>query len=175
MIRRPTESSRTCTLFPSTSLFRSHRPHCNQASRAMGFASLYPSYGLALACRVQAGPPTMPCPRTARSRPMRHLPLAALATAVLGLSGCTWVHMAPGAKAVQVMAAAPTGCEKRGEVSVSVADKVALVYERNDLRVREELDTLARNEDPGIGADTLSPPGPPLHGDQQFAARPRGN
>src|SRR3546814_10492701 len=96
----------------------------------------------------------MPCPRTARSRPMRHLPLAALATAVLGLSACTWVHMAPGAKAVQVMATAPTGCEKRGEVSVSVADKVALVYERNDLRVREELETLARNEDPGIGADT---------------------
>src|SRR3546814_21174642 len=69
--------------------------------------------------------------------------------------------MAPGAKAVQVMAAAPTGCEKRGEVSVSVADKVALVYERNDLRVREERETLARNEAPGIGADTISPLGPP--------------
>src|SRR3546814_17325413 len=104
----------------------------------------------------------MPCPRTARSRPMRHLPLAALATAVLGLSGCTWVHMAHGAKPVQVMATAPTGCEKRGEVSVSVADKVALVYERNDLRVREELETLARNEAPGIGDDTLTPLGPPL-------------
>src|SRR3546814_4881465 len=78
--------------------------------------------------------------------------------------------MAPGAKAVQVMATAPTGCEKRGEVSVSVADKVALVYERNDLRVREELETLARNEAPGIGADTISPLGPPLNGDQQFAA-----
>ena len=106
---------------------------------------------------------------------MRHLPLAALATAVLGLSGCTWVHMAPGAKAVQVMATAPTGCEKRGEVSVSVADKVALVYERNDLRVREELETLARNEAPGIGADTISPLGPPLNGDQQFAAWRCGN
>src|SRR3546814_12522263 len=112
----------------------------------------------------------MPCPRTARSRPMRHLPLAALATAVLGLSGCTWVHMAPGAKAVQVMATAPTGCEKRGEVSVSVADKVALVYERNDLRVREELETLARNEAPGIGADTISPLRQPMNDEQQFAA-----
>src|SRR3546814_1598808 len=88
---------------------------------------------------------------------MRHLPLAALATAVLGLSGCTWVHMAPGAKAVQVMATAPTGCEKRVEVRVSVADKVALVYERNDMRVREELETLASNEAPGSGADTNSP------------------
>src|SRR3546814_16578216 len=100
----------------------------------------------------------MPCPRTARSRPMRYLPLAALATAVLGLSGCTWVHMAPGAKAVQVIATAPTGCEKRGEVSVSVADKVALVSERNDLRVREELETLARNDAPRSGDDPISPP-----------------
>jgi len=106
---------------------------------------------------------------------MRHLPLAALATAVIGLSGCTWVHMAPGAKAVKVVADAPAGCEKRGEVSVSVADKVALVYERNDLRVREELETLARNEAPGIGADTISPLGPPLNGDQQFAAWRCGN
>src|SRR3546814_11940951 len=89
----------------------------------MGFASLYPSYGLALACRVQAGPPTMPCPRTARSRPIRHLPLAALPTAVLGLSGCTWVHMAPGAKPGQGLAAAPTGCETSREGSVSVAAK----------------------------------------------------
>ena len=106
---------------------------------------------------------------------MRHLPLAALAITVIGMSGCTWVHMAPDAKAVKVMAAAPTGCEKRGEVSVSVADKVALVYERNDLRVREELETLARNEAPGIGADTISPLGPPLNGDQQFAAWRCGN
>ena len=101
---------------------------------------------------------------------MRHLPLAALAAAVLGLSGCTWVHMAPGAEAVKVMATAPSGCEKRGEISVSVADKVALVYERNDLRVREELETLARNEAPGIDADTISPLGPPVNGDQNFAA-----
>lgn len=101
---------------------------------------------------------------------MRSLPLAVLATAVLGLSGCTWVHMAPGASAVKVATAAPVGCEKRGEISVSVADKVALVYERNDLRVREELETLARNEAPGIGADTISPLGPPANGDQKFAA-----
>lgn len=106
---------------------------------------------------------------------MRHLPLAVLATAVLGLSGCTWVHMAPGASAVKVVATAPTGCEKRGEISVSVADKVALVYERNDLRVREELETLARNEAPGINADTISPLGPPVKGDQNFAAWHCGN
>jgi hypothetical protein len=101
---------------------------------------------------------------------MRNPLTIALAAAVIALSGCTWVHMAPGASAVKVASTAPANCEKRGEISVSVADKVALVYERNDLRVREELETLARNEAPGIGADTISPLGPPLNGDQQFAA-----
>jgi hypothetical protein len=106
---------------------------------------------------------------------MRILLVAAIATAALGLSGCTWVHMAPGASAVKVASTAPANCEKRGDISVSVADKVALVYERNDLRVREELETLARNEAPGIGADTISPLGPPANGDQQFAAWRCGN
>ena len=99
---------------------------------------------------------------------MPKLPLV-LALALLG-SGCTWVHMAPGASAVKVAASAPSGCEKRGEVTVSVAGKIALLYERNNLRVREELETLARNEAPGIGADTVSPMGPPVNGDQVFAA-----
>lgn len=98
---------------------------------------------------------------------MRH---AILAVAVLSLaSACTWVHMAPGAKAVKVAATAPGGCEKRGEVEVSVRDSVAF-YERNELRVREELETLARNEAPGLGADTVNPLGPPSDGRQRFAA-----
>lgn len=101
---------------------------------------------------------------------MRIVFVASLAAAALALAGCTWVHMAPGASVVKVASTAPANCEKRGEISVSVADKVALVYERNDLRVREELETLARNEAPGIGADTISPLAPPANGDQQFAA-----
>ena len=47
-----------------------------------------------------------------------------LLSAVLlsALSACTWVHMAPGASAVRVIPAgsAPAGCEKRGEIAVSV-------------------------------------------------------
>ena len=95
-------------------------------------------------------------------------------TAVLGaalLGGCTWVHMAPGASAVRVLGAggAPSGCERRGEIAVSVKDSVAF-YERNDLRVREELETLARNEAPGLQADTIQPLGPPADGEQRFNA-----
>ena len=84
-------------------------------------------------------------------------------------SGCTWVHMAPGASAVKVVDGPPAGCTKRGEVAVSVKDSIAF-YERNELRVREELETLARNEAPGLGADTIQPLGPPVDGEQRFAA-----
>ena len=95
-------------------------------------------------------------------------PGALLATAVVG-TGCTWVHMAPEARAVKVVDGPPAGCTRRGEVAVSVKDSIAF-YERNDLRVRDELETLARNEAPGLGADTIQPLGPPIEGEQRFAA-----
>jgi hypothetical protein len=91
------------------------------------------------------------------------LPLA------LAAAGCTWVHMAPGASAVRVASSPPAGCERRGEVEVSVKHSIAFI-ERNDLRVREELETLARNEAPGIGADTIHPLAEPVRGSQRFAA-----
>lgn len=95
--------------------------------------------------------------------------LIALAAASLSV-GCTWVHMAPGANVVQVMAAGnPPACQKQGEVAVSVKDSIAF-YDRNPLRVREELETLARNEAPGLQADTIQPLGQPVDGGQRFAA-----
>lgn len=96
-------------------------------------------------------------------------PLLFAATGLLALSGCTWVHMAPGASAVQVVIGAPAGCESRGEVEVSVKDSIAF-YERNRLRVREELETLARNEAPGLGADTVQALDDPGDGTQRYAA-----
>ena len=86
---------------------------------------------------------------------MRLLPAAALAASVFA-SACTWVHMAPGASAVNVVAGQPTGCEQRGEIEVSVKDRLGPI-ERNPRKVRDELETLARNEAPGIGADTVQP------------------
>lgn len=87
----------------------------------------------------------------------------------LALGGCTWVKMAPGASAVRIASSAPTGCQKLGEVEVSVKHSIAFV-ERNPLRVREELETLARNEGPGLGADTMHALTEPLNGTQSFAA-----
>lgn len=91
--------------------------------------------------------------------------------AALVAGGCTWVKMAPGASSVRVVdgSGPPAGCEKRGEVEVTVKNSVAF-YDRNPLRVREELETLARNEAPGLQADTVQPMGEPLNGSQRFAA-----
>ena len=102
---------------------------------------------------------------------MIRLSSIALATALVLVSGCTWVKMAPGANAVRVIGAGgpPAGCTKQGEVAVSVKDSVAF-YERNNLRVREELETLARNEAPGLEADVIQPLGSPLSGEQRFGA-----
>ena len=100
---------------------------------------------------------------------MRQLLLCAAIAASLG--GCTWVKMAEGGKQVRVASATEAlgACEKRGEVSVSVKNSLG-PYERNDLRVRDELETLARNEAPGLQADTVQPKGEPVDGEQRFTA-----
>ncbi|WP_432277771.1 DUF4156 domain-containing protein [Lysobacter stagni] len=90
---------------------------------------------------------------------------------MLAAGGCTWVHMEPGASAVRVIdgGGAPAGCQKRGELEVTVMNNVAF-YERNQLRVREELETQARNGAEGLKADTVQPLGEPVNGTQRFAA-----
>ena len=102
---------------------------------------------------------------------MRQLLIAAALAAPVLLAGCVWVKMAPGAQNVRVVPAGQelTACQRRGEIAVSVKDSVAF-YERNQLKVRDELETLARNEAPGLGADTVQPAGPPVSGEQRFIA-----
>ena len=90
-----------------------------------------------------------------------------LMAAMLATSGCTFVHLAPGAGRVSVLATAPSGCAKRGEVEVSVKDRVG-PYARSEAQVRDELETLARNEAPGVGADSISPITPPRDGEQRW-------
>lgn len=95
--------------------------------------------------------------------------VAALASAALG--GCTWVKMEPAATRVRVLdAAANTGtCTRRGEIGVSVQHKVGL-YRRGELKVRDELETLARNEAIGLDADAVQPLGEPVNGEQRYLA-----
>ena len=90
---------------------------------------------------------------------------------VLPLAACTWVSLKPEAKQVRVVpaGAAPAGCTKQGEIEVSVKSNVAF-YDRDAVKVRDELETLARNEAVGVPADTLQPLGEPAGGSQRFAA-----
>jgi len=84
------------------------------------------------------------------------------------LAGCTWIHMTPGANAVRVLDAAPLGCEKRGEVVVEVKYSIGFI-ERNALKVRDELEVLARNEAPGMEGNAIHPLNVPERGKQRFA------
>lgn len=101
---------------------------------------------------------------------MRLSPVLLVATLAAGLSACTFVQIQPGGQTVRVVPAGQTlSCEKRGEIGVSVKDRLGPL-ERNDLRVRDELEVLARNEAPGLGADTVQPLGEPMDGEQRWAA-----
>jgi hypothetical protein len=96
---------------------------------------------------------------------------ALMAALVAASAGCSFVQMAPGGEDVRVVGEGqlPAGCVKRGEVEVSVKNSLG-PYERNEMRVKDELEVLARNEAPGLGADTVQPKGPPLDGAQRFLA-----
>lgn len=96
--------------------------------------------------------------------------LLLVATLATGLSACTFVQIQPGGQTIRVVAPGQTlTCEKRGEIGVSVKDRLGPL-ERNDLKVRDELEVLARNEAPGLGADTVQPVSEPMDGEQRWAA-----
>src|SRR3546814_8925859 len=62
MIRRPPRSTRTDTLFPYTTLFRSHDAHARSSSRCG--AGAHRRYARNLARRPQAGPNADRCGRS---------------------------------------------------------------------------------------------------------------
>lgn len=100
---------------------------------------------------------------------IRNAILAALTVSLLG--ACTWVKLEPTGTAVRVARDGEdlSYCDRRGEISVSVKHNVALI-ERNPLKVRDELETMARNEAPGMSADTVQAVDEPLYGEQRFIA-----
>ncbi|WDJ06407.1 DUF4156 domain-containing protein [Xanthomonas campestris] len=100
---------------------------------------------------------------------MRVIVLSVLVAATT--AACTWVPIEQSGKGVQVLPAGPVpaGCQQQGEVVVTVKSKVGF-YNRNPLRVQEELETLARNEAPGANANTVQAQGQPLDGSQRFNA-----
>ena len=60
-------------------------------------------------------------------------------------------------------------CRDLGKVTVSVMDHVGPV-DRNDIKVRDELEVMARNEAAKMHADTIKPLGEPADGEQAWGA-----
>lgn len=94
-----------------------------------------------------------------------------LSLLTLSATACTWVPIEPVGKTVRVLPAGPvpSACQAKGEVVVTVKSKVGF-YNRNPLRVQEELETLARNEAPSAGANAVQASGQPAEGSQRFLA-----
>lgn len=86
-------------------------------------------------------------------------------------AGCEWVKMQPGAAQVRVLRADQdvSACQRLAEIEVSVKDRVG-PYERNAIAVRDELETLARNEASTMQADSVQPKSEPADGAQHWLA-----
>ncbi|ODU44542.1 DUF4156 domain-containing protein [uncultured Aquimonas sp.] len=100
--------------------------------------------------------------------PRIHVALAAALVALL--PACTWVKIEPEAKQIRVVDASAdmSRCGPMlSEISVSVRDRVGFV-DRNEIKVRDELETLARNQAAGGQGDTLKPLAEPMNGEQRF-------
>ncbi len=100
---------------------------------------------------------------------MRKTLLLLVPIALLG--ACTWgITLDDAAKNVRT---AWTGdvssCHDLGKVTVSVMDHVGPVN-RNDIKVRDELEVMARNEAAKMHADTIKPLGELTDGSQPWGA-----
>ena len=99
---------------------------------------------------------------------MRKLPILILA----GLAAsCTWVEPDVRGSGVQVAYADGElgACRKLGEVTVSVKHEIAGI-DRKQIKVRDELESLARNEAATLGATHVQAVTEPSGGEQRFFA-----
>lgn len=96
--------------------------------------------------------------------------LLLLAPVVL-LGGCTWgINPDPGSNNVRtVWTGDVTGCRDIGKITVSVTDHVG-PFDRNDIKVRDELQVQARNSALSMHADTIKPLADPVDGSQPWEA-----
>jgi hypothetical protein len=90
---------------------------------------------------------------------------------VVLLSACTWgITLDDAGKAVRTAWSGDVSqCQDLGKVTVSVMDHVGPV-DRNDIKVRDELEVMARNEAAKMNADTIKPLGEPVDGSQSWGA-----
>ena len=102
--------------------------------------------------------------------PMPWSVACAIAASVL-LAGCTWVPLKKDAAQVRVLRLGQdvSACRRLGEIAVSVKSGIGS-WQRNPVEVRDELETLARNESLGLNADSVQPLAEPADGRQHWLA-----
>jgi hypothetical protein len=76
-----------------------------------------------------------------------------------GLAACTWIKLTHEGEAVTVTSSADPACKKLGSTTSVGRSEVASIN-RNEEKVATELETLARNQAPGMGGNTIVPAGP---------------
>ncbi|MEO8672488.1 MAG: DUF4156 domain-containing protein [Tahibacter sp.] len=97
----------------------------------------------------------------------RLVPILLVATA---LNACTWVKLDDAGQRVRVAYnGGVSACQHVGDISVSVKDRVG-PYQRNAIKVRDELESLARNQAVELQADTITPLAEPKDGEQRYSA-----
>ncbi|WP_266169199.1 DUF4156 domain-containing protein [Dyella subtropica] len=87
------------------------------------------------------------------------------------LGACTWgITLDDAAKDVRTAWSGDvSSCHELGKVTVSVMNRVGPVN-RNDIKVRDELEVMARNEAAKMHADTIKPLAEPSEGSQPWGA-----
>ncbi len=85
---------------------------------------------------------------------------AILIAFILGLPGCTWVALAPEADRVQIAASDALGeCTRVGTTKARTKVRIG-IFARGENKIARELATLARNDAPELGGNTVSADGP---------------
>ncbi|WP_049620755.1 DUF4156 domain-containing protein [Frateuria defendens] len=100
---------------------------------------------------------------------MRKTLLLLVPTVLLG--ACTWgITLDEAGRRVRTAWGGDvSACRDMGKVTVSVMSRVGPV-DRNDIKVRDELEVMARNEAAKLGADTIKPLAEPSEGSQPWGA-----
>jgi hypothetical protein len=90
---------------------------------------------------------------------------------VLLLSACSWgITLDDAARNVRTAWSGDvSACRDMGKITVSVMDRVGPI-DRNDIKVRDELEVMARNQAAQMHADTIKPLAEPTDGSQPWGA-----
>jgi hypothetical protein len=81
---------------------------------------------------------------------------------------CNWVPLTREGEKIRVLEAnAVTDCERVGKVTSMTSDRI-LIFARNDRKIREELESLARNEAVDLSGNAVVPVGTESDGRQSF-------